>query len=131
MVWWRSGWDPAAPAAPATSVRPVMPPAPGTPTSPALSALPLSGQPLAAGPVDVRADAVAVLKKSVDDLVKAVTGAKADGVVPAATSVVTGLVGLVVATLVGAGLPVPSLPGLPQPPKSPAGSLPAAPGLPA
>ncbi|MCT9093084.1 hypothetical protein N4G70_30075 [Streptomyces sp. ASQP_92] len=121
---------PAAPAPPAASVRPVTPANPAAPT-PALSELPLSGAPQAAGPVDVRADAVAVLKKSVDDLVKAVTGAKADGVVPAATSVVTGLVGLVVATLVGAGLPVPSLPGLPQPPKSPAGSLPAAPGLPA
>ncbi|MET9362126.1 hypothetical protein ABZX93_14545 [Streptomyces sp. NPDC006632] len=127
--------DVTAPAAKATSAldavkaaAPAAPAVPATPSAPAaVPALPLGGSQLAAGPTDIKADAVAALKKSIDSLVKAVTSANVAGIVPAATEVVTGLVGLVVATLLGGGLPVPSLPGLPALPKLPTDALPVAP----
>ncbi|MFF4182116.1 hypothetical protein ACFYZ9_02910 [Streptomyces sp. NPDC001691] len=101
---------PATPANPATSA---------TPALPALPALPLGGAERAAAPLDVKDDAVAALKKSIDDLVKAVTSANVAAILPAATGVVTGLVGVVLATVLGGGLPLPSLPGLPPLPKLP------------
>ncbi|MCX5381771.1 hypothetical protein [Streptomyces sp. NBC_00083] len=115
---------PAAPAVPAPAV--AAPALPATPPA-ALPALPLGGPQFAAGPADIKADAVAALKKSLDSLVKAVTSANVAGIVPAATEVVTGLVGLVVATVLGGGLPVPNLPGLPALPKLPTDALPVAP----
>ncbi|MFH8799470.1 hypothetical protein ACH4F6_07715 [Streptomyces sp. NPDC017936] len=79
----------------------------------------------AAPAADLRADAVAALQKALDALLEAVTSGDADEVLPAATSVVTGVVDLLTATLLGGGLPAPSLAGLPQPP-----ALPAAPTAP-
>ncbi|MEU3369474.1 hypothetical protein ABZ734_03125 [Streptomyces sp. NPDC006660] len=121
---------PAVPAVPATPATPAKPATPAAPAAPATSVLstrpsaPLGGPEEAAGPADVRAEAVSALRKSVDDLVKAATSTDAARVVPAANSVVSGLVGVVVATVLGAGLPVPDLPGLPE---HPASAQPAAP----
>ncbi|MFD8423486.1 hypothetical protein [Streptomyces sp. NPDC059668] len=72
-------------------------------------------------------DALAALQKAVDTLVKAVTSGDATQVVPAATAVVTGLVNLVVAIVLGGGLPAPNLPGLPALPSLPSASLPSLP----
>ncbi|MFG2721152.1 hypothetical protein ACGFW5_23065 [Streptomyces sp. NPDC048416] len=125
---------PATPTAPAKPDTAAAPAKPGTAAAPALTLAPLSlgGPGTAAGPMDVKGDAVAALKKSLDDLLKAVTSANAAGVVPAATGVVTNLVGLVTATVVGGGLPAPKLSGLPALPPPPGGAPPvSAPDLPA
>ncbi|MFG3285415.1 hypothetical protein [Streptomyces sp. NPDC048111] len=116
---------PAAPVTPPAAATPpgaVTPPAaPSLPS--AVPALPLGGPEQAAAPEDLKGDAVAAVKKGIDDLLKAVTSANVAGIVPAATAVVTGLVGLVVATVLGGGLPAPSLPGLPPLPKAPTDAL--------
>ncbi|MGW5636415.1 hypothetical protein [Streptomyces sp. NPDC003832] len=101
----------AAPALPATNL-----PAAKSDDSKARSAL----------PADVVADSLAGLQKAVDTLLAAVTSGDVAQVVPAATAVLTGLVNVVAATLLGGGLPAPSLPGLPALPSLPA----AAPSLP-
>ncbi|MCB5167620.1 hypothetical protein LG634_22665 [Streptomyces bambusae] len=74
----------------------------------------------AAAPLDLVTAAVDNLKKSVEGLVKAAgpCGCSADAG-SKATEVVTGLVNLVVALVLGAGLPLPNLPGLPELPKLP------------
>ncbi|MEV8528328.1 hypothetical protein AB0451_29915 [Streptomyces sp. NPDC052000] len=102
----------AVPAAPALPT----PPAPALPAPPYPSS---GGSETSAAPLDIRDDAVAALKKAIDTLVKDVTTLNVAGLVPHATAVVTGLVGVVVATVLGGGLPAPSLPGLPPLPKPP------------
>ncbi|MFE9765462.1 hypothetical protein ACFYPC_13175 [Streptomyces sp. NPDC005808] len=127
----------AVPAVPAAPAVPAVPAAPALPAVPALPSLPKSAEdqddkapgangPRAAAPADLKADALAALQKAVDTLLAAVTSGDPAGVVPAATAVVTGLVNLIVAVVLGGGLPVPNLPGLPS-----LSSLPAAPALPA
>lgn len=97
---------------------------PATPQLPAAPQLPLGGAPAAQAPMDLKGDALAALQKAVDTLLKAVTAGDPTAVLPAATAVVTGLVNVVVATVLGGGLPVPNLPGLPALPKLPTDALP-------
>ncbi|WP_328747595.1 hypothetical protein OHT57_18825 [Streptomyces sp. NBC_00285] len=123
----------AAPAAPAV---PVAPPAPTLPTSslptstlPALPSLTKSADDSKASaasaassamlPADLVADSLAALQKAVDTLLKAVTSGDVTQVVPAVTGVLTGLVNVLAATLLGGKLPLPNLPGLPALPSLP------------
>jgi hypothetical protein len=69
----------------------------------------------------VRADSLAALQKSVDALLKAATTGNAGQVPRAATDLVTCLVNVVAATLIGGGLPAPDLAGLPAEPAGVAG----------
>ncbi|MFD0412897.1 hypothetical protein [Streptomyces sp. NPDC127108] len=101
-----------------------LPQVPTTPQLPATPQLPLGGAPAAKAPMDLKGDALAALQKAVDSLLKAVTAGDPAAVVPAVTAVVTGLVNVVVATVLGGGLPVPNLPGLPALPKLPTDALP-------
>ncbi|MFF4903558.1 hypothetical protein [Streptomyces sp. NPDC001260] len=103
------------------------------PTAPATQALPAlptlakkrgDARPRAAA--DLTGDALAALHKAIDALLQAITSGDVSQVVPAVTSVVTGLVGTITATLLGGRLPAADLPGLPVPTPS----LPAAPALP-
>ncbi|MEU0641865.1 hypothetical protein [Streptomyces umbrinus] len=119
---------PAAPATPVTPVTPVAPPAalPEVPKLPAAPALPMpSGaeRAVAEVPLDLKADALKALQAAVDSLVKAATSGDVAGVAAAALAVVTGLVNVVVATVLGGGLPAANLPGLPKLPL-PTGALP-------
>ncbi|MFJ4631302.1 hypothetical protein [Streptomyces sp. NPDC088847] len=116
----------AAPAAPA------VPAAPAAPAVPALPSLKSADDAKAKTPADLAGDALASLQKAVATLLAAVTSGNVAGVVPAVTGVVTGLVNVVAATLLGGGLPAPSLPGLPALPSLPStSSLPAVPAVPA
>ncbi|WJV47492.1 hypothetical protein [Streptomyces flavofungini] len=110
-----------------TSQLPTTPQLPDTPQLPATPQLPLGGAPAAKAPMDVKGDALAALQKAVDTLLKAVTAGDPTAVLPAATAVVTGLVNVLVATVLGGGLPVPDLPGLPALPKLPTDALPKLP----
>ncbi|GAA3915466.1 hypothetical protein GCM10023084_78600 [Streptomyces lacrimifluminis] len=109
---------PAAPEVPALPATPVLPVAPALPPAPALP-LSLKDAKAGKGPLDIKGDALAVLQKSVDTLLKAVTSGDVANVVPAVTGVLTSLVGFVAATLLGGGLPAPDLAGLPPLPKLP------------
>ncbi|MGW7071156.1 hypothetical protein ACWGII_19670 [Streptomyces sp. NPDC054855] len=106
---------------------------PETPAVPEAQTLP---QPLAlpkaaddAASADPKADALKALQTAVDALVKAATGGDAKAVSGAAPTVVTDLVNLVAATLVGGGLPAPDLAGLPALPKAPEKPAAQAPAL--
>ncbi|MEE1766004.1 MULTISPECIES: hypothetical protein [unclassified Streptomyces] len=138
--------DPAAPAVPVTPAVPAPPPAPAVPPAPpavstpavpaapsvpAAPQLPVTlpaydrgpAQPvgrLAANPVT---DALAALQSAVDALLKAVTSGDLAQVVPAVTGVVTALLKVIAAILVGSGLPVPA----DLPPVQPPAELPVAP----
>ncbi|WP_031046056.1 hypothetical protein [Streptomyces sp. NRRL F-5650] len=68
----------------------------------------------------------AELQKQVDALVKATTSGSADQVSPAVKEVVTGVVNVVAATLVGNGLPAADLAGLPGVPTAPEAEAPDA-----
>ncbi|MFD3311699.1 hypothetical protein [Streptomyces sp. NPDC058694] len=119
---------PAAPATPVTPVTPVAPPAalPEVPKLPAAPALPQpknAERAAAEVPLDLKADALKALQAAVDSLVKAATSGDVAGVAAAALAVVTGLVNVVVATVLGGGLPAANLPGLPKLPL-PTGALP-------
>jgi hypothetical protein len=119
---------PAVPATPVTPVTPVAPPAalPEVPKLPAAPALPLpkdAERAVAEVPLDLKADALKALQAAVDSLVKAATSGDVAGVAAAALAVVTGLVNVVVATVLGGGLPAANLPGLPKLPL-PTGALP-------
>ncbi|MFJ8139232.1 hypothetical protein [Streptomyces sp. NPDC096013] len=119
----------AAPAAPAV---PATPAAPAVPAVPALPSPKSADDSKAKAPADLAGDALASLQKAVATLLAAVTSGNVAGVVPAVTGVVTGLVNVVAATLLGSGLPAPSLPGLPALPSLPStSSLPAVPSVPA
>ncbi|WP_030683985.1 hypothetical protein [Streptomyces sp. NRRL B-1347] len=119
---------PEAPAAPAVPPAAAVPPAPAVPPLPvALPKLPLGGPQAAQAPLDLKDDALKALQTAVDALLKAVTSGDPTQVVPAVTGVLTSLVGVVVATVLGGGLPVPNLPGLPALPKLPTDALPKLP----
>ncbi|WP_330290886.1 hypothetical protein [Streptomyces sp. NBC_00576] len=113
---------PTTPEAPATPAMPTTPDLPAKPALPVVSTLPapLKGAKAVKGPLDIKADALVALQKSVDALLKAVTSGDAANVVPAVTDVLTNLVGFVAATLLGGELPAPELAGLPPLPKLPA-----------
>ncbi|MEU4271990.1 hypothetical protein [Streptomyces sp. NPDC026092] len=82
-------------------------------------ALPLAAGAAKAAPVDIVADALATIEKAVAGLLAAVTSGDATGVVPQVTATLTSLVNLVVATVLGTGLPAPDLAGLPALPALP------------
>ncbi|MFI1353106.1 hypothetical protein ACH4TV_05910 [Streptomyces sp. NPDC020898] len=111
---------PALPETPAVPTTPALPETPAVPTTPALkNAEGAADAKAVKGPFDIKADALVALQKAVDTLLKAVTSGDVAQVVPAVTGVVTSLVGLLAATLLGGGLPAPDLAGLPALPKLP------------
>ncbi|MFJ5639099.1 hypothetical protein [Streptomyces sp. NPDC093223] len=117
---------PSAPALPSTSALPSAPAVPAAfPAPAAAQAKGLGGTPAAK---DLTGDALKALQSAVDALLKAATSGDPAQVPPAATAVVTGLVNLLAAVLLGGGLPAPDLPGLPSLPAAP--SLPSTPSLP-
>ncbi|MFF4470948.1 hypothetical protein ACFYZ3_15440 [Streptomyces sp. NPDC001599] len=75
---------------------------------------------------DLTATANAALQKQVDALVKATTSGTAEQVSPAVKDVMTGIVNVVAATLVGNGLPAADLAGLPGVPTAPEATTPEA-----
>ncbi|MDQ0990992.1 hypothetical protein [Streptomyces sp. V3I7] len=100
----------APPAAPETSA--ITPPSmSAVEAAPATGAGSLPGQGDAKAPAagDLQGDVLADLQKSVESLLQAVTSGDTGLVLPTATGVVTGLVDLVAATLLGGGLPEPAL----------------------
>ncbi|MFF7639283.1 hypothetical protein [Streptomyces canus] len=104
---------PAAPATPALPATSAAPPAPAMPVLPTLAKNSGDAKPRAAA--GLTGDALAALQKAIDALLQAVTSGDVTQVVPAVTSVVTGLVSTVTATLLGGNLPAVNLPGLPMP----------------
>ncbi|WP_217251659.1 hypothetical protein [Streptomyces sp. AC602_WCS936] len=80
-----------------------------------------------AAAADLTASAYAELQKQIDALIKASTSGTAEQVSPAVKDVVTGVVNVVAATLVGGGLPAADLAGLPALPAAPEAAAPAAP----
>ncbi|MGW7077380.1 hypothetical protein [Streptomyces sp. NPDC054866] len=108
-----------APKAPETSVAPETPALPLTPALPkALADDGTSDEDKAAA--DPKADALKALQTAVDTLLKSATGGDVTKVTGAVPPVLTGLVNLVAATLLGSGLPAPDLAGLSSLPKAPA-----------
>ncbi|MGA4850255.1 hypothetical protein ACOBQB_29920 [Streptomyces sp. G5(2025)] len=87
-------------------------------------------------PADPRASALTALQKADAKLLKAAGSGDAAAVRAEAPAVVTGMVNVTAATLLGGGMPAPSLPGLPPLPKAPApqgmptGTLPQTPAVP-
>ncbi|MFJ8104473.1 hypothetical protein [Streptomyces sp. NPDC096132] len=93
-------------------------------------------------PTDPETEALETVQDAVAELLAAAASGNATSIVTTATGLATGLVGLVVATLNAAGLPLPNLPNLPNLPSVPgpplsaseapvsASSLPATPSLP-
>lgn len=75
---------------------------------------------------DLSATAQAELQKQIDALVKATTSGTADQVSPAVEDVMTGIVNVVAATMVGSGLPAADLAGLPGVPTAPEATTPEA-----
>ncbi|MEV0111673.1 hypothetical protein AB0H77_00260 [Streptomyces sp. NPDC050844] len=101
----------AAPKAPALPKTPAVPEAPAVPKT-------MSSNDKAAA-ADLKADALKALQSAVDALLKAAAGGDVGAVVTAVPVVLTSLVNLIAATLLGGGLPAPNLPGLPALPKLP------------
>lgn len=89
----------------------------GTATAPApvseATTLPAPAFARTASGSDVKADALAELQKSVENLLQASTAGDAAQVRPAASSVVTDLVNVVAVTLAKGGLPAPDMAALP------------------
>ncbi|GAA4008642.1 hypothetical protein GCM10022384_62970 [Streptomyces marokkonensis] len=79
-----------------------------------------------AAAADLAAAAQAALQVRIDALVKATTSGTAGQVSPAVGDVVTGVVNVVAATLVGGGLPAADLAGLPALPSTPEAATPEA-----
>ncbi|MEU3604479.1 hypothetical protein AB0E83_03255 [Streptomyces sp. NPDC035033] len=121
------------PVAPPAVGTPVAPPAVGAPVAPPAAEAPVGSPvkppatlPVAAGaaaakaaPADLVGDALASVEKAVAALLAAATSGNAAAVAPQATAALTSLVNLAVATVLGAGLPAPDLPGLPKLPALP------------
>ncbi|MFI8227477.1 hypothetical protein ACIGDI_01475 [Streptomyces sp. NPDC085900] len=119
---------PAAPATPAASTPPATPATPAPPLTPATPVLPAaaqattlpalvkSGTDVGAPSSDVLQDALASLRKAIDDLVAAATTGDADEAASAVDASVTGLVNAIAATLLDGKLPAPTLTGLPSVP---------------
>lgn len=96
------------------------PPVVDVPVTPPVT-LPVAagGKAAQAAPADVVDDALATVEKAVAGLVAAATSGDAAGAVPQVTAALTSLVNLAVATVLGSGLPVPDLAGLPALPSLP------------
>lgn len=75
---------------------------------------------------DLSAAAEAELQKQIDALVKATTSGTAEQVSPAVKDLMTGIVNVVAATMVGSGLPAADLAGLPGVPTAPEAATPEA-----
>ncbi|WP_282083320.1 hypothetical protein [Streptomyces tendae] len=73
---------------------------------------------------DLSAAAEAALQKQIDALVKATTSGTAEQVTPAVKDLMTGIVNVVAATMVGNGLPAADLAGLPGVPTAPEAAAP-------
>jgi len=125
--------DGQLPAAEATkhaeAIKKVLTP-PTTPAPPALPGPDAVDTADRAAPPDLIADALAALQKQIDAILKAVTSGSPTDVAASLLSVVTGLVNVVVSTVLGGDLPAANLPGLPKLPAPPAAGLPATPTLP-
>ncbi|MFR0352681.1 hypothetical protein [Streptomyces sediminimaris] len=112
---------------PAAATAPVAPPgsAPAPPVKPPSVPEPSSVSRQGAhgtvtpAPKDLKADALAGLRKALDTLLAAVTSGDAGKVAPAVTGVLTAAVNFLAATLLDSGLPAPNLPGLPALPSLP------------
>lgn len=117
---------PAAPAAPAAPGLPLPVP---VPVPPLPVPLPLHGAAHRAAPAaaDLAGDALAGLQAAVGDLLKAATAGDPTAAVGAVLKVVTGLVNFLVAKVLGGGLPIPDLKGLPKLPALPALPVPLPP----
>ncbi|MBZ6250088.1 hypothetical protein KVH27_17060 [Streptomyces olivaceus] len=112
---------------PGTSA-PAQPPAAPDADTPVTLPAPVTAQsddPAAAAP-DLAATAYAELQKQVDALTEATTAGDAAKVSPAVKEVVTGIVNVVAATMVGNGLPAADLAGLPGVPTAPEAATPEA-----
>ncbi|MBZ6137977.1 hypothetical protein [Streptomyces olivaceus] len=112
---------------PGTST-PAQPPAAPDADTPVTLPAPVTAQsddPAAAAP-DLAATAYAELQKQVDALTEATTAGDAAKVSPAVKEVVTGIVNVVAATMVGNGLPAADLAGLPGVPTAPEAATPEA-----
>ncbi|MET9156616.1 hypothetical protein ABZX56_02630 [Streptomyces parvulus] len=107
---------------------PAQPPAVTAPEAgdPVTLPAPVAAQDETAAAPDLTATAYAELQKQVDALVKATTAGSAEQVSPAVENVVTGVVNVVAATLVGNGLPAADLAGLPAVPSAPETTAPQA-----
>ncbi|MFG2314210.1 hypothetical protein [Streptomyces tendae] len=79
-----------------------------------------------AAATDLSAAAEAALQKQIDALVKATTSGTAEQVSPAVKDLMTGIVNVVAATMVGNGLPAADLAGLPGVPTAPEATAPEA-----
>lgn len=79
-----------------------------------------------AAAADLAAQSYAALQKQIDALIEATTSGTAEQVSPAVEDVVTGVVNVVAATLVGSGLPAADLAGLPALPAAPEATTPEA-----
>ncbi|KFG75457.1 hypothetical protein [Streptomyces mutabilis] len=115
-------------------------PGTSTPAQPPVVTAPEAGNPVtlpapvtaqsddaAQAATDLTAAAHAALQVRIDALLKATTSGTAAQVSPAVENVVTGVVNVVAATLVGGGLPAADLAGLPALPSAPEAAVPAAP----
>lgn len=78
---------------------------------------------------DVRGDALAALRKAVDDLAAATTSGNGGQVLPAATTVLNKLISVLVAFVAG-GVTMPPLPSLPSMPSLPPSLMPKPSGMP-
>ncbi|PPS79365.1 hypothetical protein [Streptomyces sp. MH60] len=120
-----------AAAAPGTST-PAQPPAATTPeagtNTPVTLPAPVTAQSDdgTAAATDLSAAAEAELQKQIDALVKASTSGTAEQVGPAVKDLMTGIVNVVAATMVGNGLPAADLAGLPGVPTAPEAATPEA-----
>ncbi|MFI9378533.1 hypothetical protein [Streptomyces parvulus] len=111
-----------------STATPAQPPAVTAPEAgdPVTLPAPVAAQDETAAAPDLTATAYAELQKQVDALVKATTAGTAEQVSPAVENVVTGVVNVVAATLVGNGLPAADLAGLPAVPSAPETTAPQA-----
>ncbi|WP_369180947.1 hypothetical protein [Streptomyces mutabilis] len=129
-----------AATAPGTTTPGTTAPGTSTPAQPPVVTAPEAGNPVtlpapvtaqsgdgAQAATDLTAAAHAALQVRIDALLKATTSGTAAQVSPAVENVVTGVVNVVAATLVGGGLPAADLAGLPALPSAPEAAVPAAP----
>ncbi|MFC8062784.1 hypothetical protein [Streptomyces sp. NPDC057293] len=107
---------------------PAQPPAVTAPQAgnPVTLPAPVVAEDQTAAASDLTATAYADLQKRIDALVKATTAGNAEQVSPAVDEVMTGIVNVVAATLVGNGMPAADLAGLPALPAAPEATTPEA-----
>lgn len=128
-----------AATAPGTTTPGTTTPGTSTPAQPPVVTAPEAGDPVtlpapvtaqsgdgAQAATDLTAAAHAALQVRIDALLKATTSGTAAQVSPAVENVVTGVVNVVAATLVGGGLPAADLAGLPALPSAPEAAAPEA-----